>query len=297
MDIEIRKITELTEIYAILDLMKDIWTLSDLEIVASFEMKAVSTFGVLLGAFDHDTSDNKLVGFIYGFPRFPNSHHSHQMGVDKKYQSKNVGFLLKKAHRSLALTSTNPQVIQIEWTVDPLLGPNANLNFRKLGVICNTYYPNFYGDPKGAVDLYPSVPTDRILVKWNLTLDRVNDRFDNNNPRKPAWISIDDLFKEFPPLIELKLTNNRLQLPYSNSLGDLITEDRDEWSMEIPDDYTNQSKIDIEWAMKWRIAFRNICMSMFERGYYLIDFFSFPQSNKIRRNAFIFSRDIYGYKY
>lgn len=294
MNIKIRPVSDLKDIYPILDLMKDIWSLSELEIVASFEMKAVSTFGILLGAYDLDNNTKKPIGFIYGFPKFPDAHYSHQMGIDKHYQSKSVGFLLKQAHRELALRSTNPEINSIEWTVDPLLSANAMLNFRKLGVICNTYYPNFYGDPDGAVDLYPSVPTDRILVEWKIRVKRVNDRFDNNIKRKPDWKTLGDVKKEIKFIQESKFKNGYLEPPTINSCSKLL--ESNELCIEIPNEYTKKSKKNLGWALKWREGFRDICIKLFKENYYLVDFFSF-KNVKTRRNILIFTRTPDEYKY
>jgi predicted GNAT superfamily acetyltransferase len=277
--------------------MRDVWNLSDLEIVASFEMKAVSTFGILLGAYDlNGQNKSKPIGFIYGFPKFPASHYSHQMGIDKKFQNKNIGFLLKKEHRRIALESTNPVIEKIEWTVDPLLGPNATLNFRKLGVVCNTYYPNFYGNPQGAVDLYPALPTDRILVEWRISSKRVIERFDKQNPLNPNFNSVSDLYNEFPPLQQLTEKNNFLRVPEIPPESKL-SKDQNNWSLQVPDDFTLLSEKDIEWAKKWRIRFREICQKMFNNEYYLVDFFSFKQRGGKRKNVYIFTRDLDEYKY
>ena len=74
----IRKVTNMEEIHGIVNVQSKAWQMSDLETVATFEMKAVASFGTVLIAVD---KTDKVIGFIYAFPYFPDKHYSHMMAT------------------------------------------------------------------------------------------------------------------------------------------------------------------------------------------------------------------------
>lgn len=303
-DIIIKKVDNIDQIAKIADLMQEIWDLSDREVVPIFELKAVSAIGLLLGAFLSDDLQNPI-GFIYAFPKFPDAHWSHMMGIDHDYQSKNIGYLLKAEHRKIALAQDNPKIRTIEWTVDPLLGANASLNFRKLGVICNTYFENYYGTSEG-VGIYSSTPTDRLKVEWILEAPRVNQRFaspddndDENSNLIIQWKDPDELLATFPPLNESVFDNNILLCPTKSI--DISRSDNLPATIcvEIPANFaTNNDKESLDWQNKWRLYFRSVCNSLFSQEYYLVDFFSFKnKTGKSRRNFYIVTNELKNYNY
>lgn len=292
MKIQIRKVTEMEEIYPILDLMQDVWQLHDREVVASFEMKAVAQFGLLLGAYDVDIDANKPIGFIFVFNKFPDIHYSHMMGIQSSYRGKNVGFLLKKYHREIALQETNPAISAIEWTVDPLLSINAQLNFRKLGVRCSNYHENFYGAPT-AVGLYPSLPTDRILVRWLIRSSRVTKRFSTESSSNLPWSTPDDLSKSMTVLTTF-ISDHALLQPFELTTKPVF--DSDPIALEIPDKFTELSRIHYDWALQWRLFTRLYFQEFFKHNYFLVDYLSFKTDNS-RRNFYLFTRKVSDYEY
>ena len=281
------------EIYPILDLMQNVWQLHDREVVASFEMKAVAQFGLLLGAYDVDVDANKPVGFIFVFNKFPDIHYSHMMGIDSRYRSKNIGYLLKKFHRDLALQETNPVISAIEWTVDPLLSINAQLNFRKLGVICNDYHENFYGAPTN-VGLYPSLPTDRILVRWLIRSPRVTKRYSSNYSNQLPWNTPADLNESMIVLTNFKPEHSLL--PPFELITPIPEFDNDLIALEIPDKFTELSRAHYDWSLQWRLFTRLYFQEFFKRNYFLIDYLSFKNDTS-RRNFYIFTRKVLNYEY
>ena len=173
-DFSIRQVTNMDEIHGIVEVQRQAWQMADLEIVATFEMKAVASFGTVLIAVD---KTDKVIGFIYAFPYFPDMHYSHMMATLPEWQGKGVGFAMKKVHRDIALKS-EVKINKIVWTVDPLLTNNSYLNFSKLGGVCSTYYPNYYGDA-GEVGIYNGIDTDRFLLEWPIHDERVERRMDD----------------------------------------------------------------------------------------------------------------------
>ncbi len=71
----------------------------------------------------------------------------------------------------------------ITWTFDPLETRNATLNFHKLGAVCNTYFPNLYGDMRDGLNA--GLPSDRFQVDWWIASERVAQRLAGEPPSTP----------------------------------------------------------------------------------------------------------------
>jgi predicted GNAT superfamily acetyltransferase len=196
--IEIRQVETSAEVHAVEELQKEVWAIPDLDVVPLTHLVATKAAGgVLLGAFDRKT----LVGFVYGFVAQEEgeiTHHSHMLAVKHAYRNFNVGYKLKLAQREEVLAQG---INAITWTFDPLQSLNAHFNFTKLGVICDRYLINFYGED--AASFLHQSGTDRFWVKWLLTSDRVIQRL---NTAKPVLENPSDKF-----LIEIPADINAVQ--------------------------------------------------------------------------------------
>jgi predicted GNAT superfamily acetyltransferase len=170
-NVSIRQIETFAELRAVEELQKEVWGIPDIDVVPLTQLIAAKAAGgVLLGAFDGET----LVGFVYGFVAEEDgemAHHSHMLAVKNEYRNFNLGYKLKLAQREEVLAQG---INLITWTFDPLQSLNAYFNFTKLGVICDRYMINFYGEEASSF-LHQS-GTDRFWVKWWLTSDRVVKR-------------------------------------------------------------------------------------------------------------------------
>ncbi|MHA2401703.1 MAG: GNAT family N-acetyltransferase [Candidatus Kariarchaeaceae archaeon] len=262
------------EIHGIVEIQRHAWKMPDIEIVATFEMKAVSDFGICLVAVNEDDTP---IGFIYGFPQFPNAHYSHMMAVMPEWHGKGIGFALKKAHRDIALSS--PYNIEvINWTVDPLLANNAFLNFAKLGCECNTYYENYYGDPE-AVGIYRGVPTDRFFVKWYLNADRVKLRMDDYRSDR---IDKETLLSRSPNVNQIR-DNTWIS---THAISELS-----HFTIQIPSDYQKMKDVSLELAIDWRLKFRKLCQRVFALGWKVVDFHSFAGTQE-RENYYEYIKEV-----
>ena len=96
---------------------------------------------------------------------------SHMMGVVAEHRRSGLGRALKLAQRERALAAGFDLM---EWTFDPLQALNAHLNFAKLGVVCDEYVRNLYGESTSA--LHRGTPTDRFVVQWRLREPHVERR-------------------------------------------------------------------------------------------------------------------------
>jgi predicted GNAT superfamily acetyltransferase len=92
------------------------------------------------------------------------------LAVLPDYQKRGVGVRLKWAQREEALARG---VSLITWTYDPLQARNANLNLRRLGAVATEFLPDFYGITTSS--LHHGLPTDRLLVRWELEASRVRE--------------------------------------------------------------------------------------------------------------------------
>jgi predicted GNAT superfamily acetyltransferase len=191
--IQIRKCTTLDEFHRCVEIQRQVWGESDLETepYVTFVV-ANQTGGQVLGAFEGGTMvgfSMSLVGLRGNTPYL----HSHMTGVLAEYRDRHVGRQLKLFQREEALSR---DIRLVEWTFDPLETRNAYFNFNRLGGICRKIIPNFYGITSSA--LHRGLPTDRLLVEWNLTSRRViaaiSDIADDRN-LAPATIHL-------PPEVE-----------------------------------------------------------------------------------------------
>jgi chorismate synthase len=165
--IVIRNIETLDEMHEVEELQREIWGVSDLDVLPALALRPqVEVGAILMGAF----ADGRMIGFVFGFPGILNGEtiiHSDMLGVSKEYRSHSLGYLLKRAQRDAALAMG---VKRITWTFDPLQSRNAHLNFGKLGVIADRYLINYYGETSSF--LHRS-GTDRLWVTWLLDRERV----------------------------------------------------------------------------------------------------------------------------
>src|SRR5690349_14581756 len=155
---------------------REVWGLADIDVFPTTVAVATLAAGSMwLGAFD----GRQMAGFAFAFlavERGRLSVHSHMLAVREPYRDLNLGYKLKLAQRerALAIRVQNLRIEEITWTFDPLQSKNAHLNFAKLGVISESYRPDFYGPETSSVLHRNS--TDRLWVSWPLNSKRVRDR-------------------------------------------------------------------------------------------------------------------------
>ncbi|HMI51518.1 MAG TPA: GNAT family N-acetyltransferase [Candidatus Saccharimonadales bacterium] len=188
--IAVRKCDSLDDFHACVELQREIWGESDLEIEpATLFVVAANTGGQVLGAFDGE----KLVGYTLALAgvrdRTPYLH-SHMTGVKDGYRDRGVGRSLKLFQRDEALSRG---IRRVEWTFDPFEMRNAHFNLNRLGAVCRRYLPNLYGVTTSP--LHRDIPTDRLVAEWYLDSHRVVDAIaDKRQDPAPGRATI-----ELPP--------------------------------------------------------------------------------------------------
>jgi predicted GNAT superfamily acetyltransferase len=168
-NIEIRQLSQLDELAAVVRLQREIWGFNDIELLPQrLFVVADKIGGQVLGAFD----GGKMIAFCLGIPGLKAGGkyyiHSHMLGVLPEYRNSGLGRRLKLKQREWALSR---EVDLIEWTFDPLQLKNAFFNIERLGVIVRRYVNNQYGVTSS--QFHAGLPTDRLVPEWWLRSARV----------------------------------------------------------------------------------------------------------------------------
>ena len=166
--ISLRSCNTLDEFHACLELQREVWGFSDVELVPLRVFSVANKIGgQVIGAWDCDT----LAGFALSIPGSRNGHsyfHSHMVGVKEPYRNTGLGRRIKLFQRQDALARGYELM---EWTFDPLDIKNAYFNLERLGAIARRYHINQYGITTSPLQGF--LPTDRLVAEWWLKSKRV----------------------------------------------------------------------------------------------------------------------------
>jgi predicted GNAT superfamily acetyltransferase len=241
---------------ACIELQRAVWGLDDLEITSVIQLIAtVHAGGVLLVA---EVDGVRIVGFAYalaairgGVPHL----HSDMLAVLPEYRARGLGTRLKWAQREEALRRGHRLVT---WTFDPMQARNARLNLHRLGAAARELLPDFYGATTSA--LHHGLPTDRLLVRWNIDSARVRERATGGHRVGPV---------ESPALPRI----NDVTWPGGLPLSSVPALDRDEPELllEIPADWDGLCRASAPLARTWQAAARDAFVAYFGRGYVAVD--------------------------
>lgn len=207
--IHIQPLTDLEALDEAVTLQRTIWGYTDIDLESRALLVIANRFvGQLLGAFN----DGRLIGIALAFFTASENElrlHSHRVGVLQEYQNQGIGRMLKLAQRADALRR-GIQVIQ--WTFDPLQRRNAYFNIEKLGGLARRYIPNLYGITSSP--LHGGLPTDRLLIEWELESSRVLEVLGDKKPAPSSdaiRISVPDLSESKNPELQLELRNQLVE--------------------------------------------------------------------------------------
>jgi predicted GNAT superfamily acetyltransferase len=256
-DIVVCDITSIGELEAVLRLEKEVWGFEDADVTPltlAVAMKAAGS--IWLGAYHKDG----LAGFAFAFPSLEHGKtgfHSHTLAVRTPFQSQGVGYRLKLAQRERVLARG---VTEITWTFDPLRSRNAHFNFAKVGVISNSYRPDFYGAQTSS-SLHTN-GTDRLWVTWRLADARVEERLKGRSRRAETL----DALAHLEPLIRFNGDGN----PAESDSGRALSRQR--ISIEIPGDIGQIEATNTELARRWRLATRKAFTEAINAGFTVTEF-------------------------
>jgi chorismate synthase len=245
--VEIRELHSLAEMVAAEVLQFKVWGKDDIPTPKEILIPVQHEGGLLAGAFG---PAGELVGLVFSFPtRDPAVSHSHLLATLEEWRGQKIGTALKWFQRSWCLERG---IRRVRWTVDPLRAANAELNIRHLGGTCSTYFVDYYGAMEG---IDAGLPTDRLLVEWDLASQRVADRAlalpaDNGFPAALAANRVD---QGQPAALAVDWCQPALLL-------------------RIPEGFIKLSQTDPQQANAWRLHTRAIFQEAFARGYQINEF-------------------------
>ena len=241
---------------------KEVWGSEDIDVLPVTVSIALKESGnIWLGAFD----GRQLIGFAFGFLGLhhgrPNLH-SHMLAVRGAYRETDIGFKLKLAQRERVLATRvhDIRLDEITWTFDPLQSKNAHLNFAKLGVVSESYKPDFYGIETSSVLHRNS--TDRLWVRWPIASRRVEDRLRGKSNRSEML----DALSTVLPLVQFNGEGKPVRTPLDDALM------RQRVVIEIPSDIGAVEQKHPVLAREWREATRWAFVEAVKHGFFIAEF-------------------------
>jgi predicted GNAT superfamily acetyltransferase len=268
----IRDLHSLDDFRDVVRLEQEIWGYTDQGdiITVPVFIITVKRGGILIGAFDDtrgpDDPRGRMVGFAFSLVGVKNgrpTQWSHMMGVVAEHRKSGLGRALKLAQRERAIAAGFDLM---EWTFDPLQALNAHLNFARLGVVCDEYVRNLYGESTSA--LHRGTPTDRFVVEWHLREPHVERRI----TRESGSLAVRDSGAAEAPLVNPSSGTSSGAIHWRRSRpGDLDLDARRVW-VEIPAGFTEMQRDAPEIALEWRLHTRQVFEAYFARGYRAVDF-------------------------
>ena len=260
--ITFRELTSFEDLKQVEAVEREVWGLADIDVFPTTLAVATMAAGCIwLGAFD----GKKMAGFAFGLLALENdrlSVHSHMLAVREPYRDLDLGFRLKLAQRerALAIRVQGIKAEEITWTFDPLQSKNAHLNFAKLGVVSDSYRPDFYG-PETTSVLHRN-STDRLWVRWPLNSKRVRDRIQGQSKRAEVM----ETLVSVQPLVRF----NGDGKPAVTDLSTAVQRQR--IAIEIPSDIGSIEKKDPALAREWRQATRSAFTESLKAGFFVAEF-------------------------
>jgi predicted GNAT superfamily acetyltransferase len=255
--IRIRVASTRADLETCVRLQREVWGLSDLEITSILQLtSSLHTGGLLHLA---ETAEGQAAGFAYAFPAIRGgvAHlHSDMLAVLPAFQGRGIGGRMKWAQRDEALSAG---VSLMTWTIDPLQATNANLGLRRLGATALEFLPDFYGVTSSS--LHHRLPTDRLLVYWNLRSPRVVALEQQRETNKT--VPVPDL----PRINEVKW-----QAGWPVSSEPALDREDPELLLEIPPDWDVLAKAAPRVAEGWQSRVKAAFLSYFARDYVGADF-------------------------
>ena len=181
---------------------------------------------------------------------------SHMAGVLPGWQGKGIGRQMKLAQREMVLAQGLTD--RITWTYDPLFVPNAIFNMNRLGTICTTYYPNYYGEMRDGLNR--GTPSDRCQVDWLLNSPKVVQAA-TGEPETKDWSAL--------PLAVLPV--NAAQSGFQTPVDATPSFNGDPIAVPLPDDIAAIRHVNSDLALRWRLYVREMLQSAIAAGYAMVD--------------------------
>ncbi len=273
-DIVVRAARDRADFEACVLLQRAVWGLADFEMTSAIQLiSTVHAGGSLLLA---ETAAGQAVGFAYAFAALRGGvpHlHSDMLAVLPEHQARGVGVRLKWAQRDEALARG---LTLITWTFDPLQARNAHLNLRRLAATGTEFLENFYGLTTSS--LHHALPTDRLLVRWDLNSPRVLSRLQEGEP--PRTEASPDL---------PRANDVRWQAGWPVSSEPRLDLEAPALLLEVPPEWDVLCQAAPRVAEDWHGKVRRALKTYVGRGYTAVDFVPTQEGGR-RRPLYVLSR-------
>jgi predicted GNAT superfamily acetyltransferase len=273
-DIVVRPARSRADYDACVMLQRAVWGLGDIEITSAIQLTATTHAGGMLHV--AETAAGRAVGFAYAFPALRGGvpHlHSDMVAVLPEYQQRGVGLRLKWAQREEALSRG---VSLLTWTFDPMQARNANLNLRRLGGMATELIENLYGVTTSS--LHHGLPTDRLLVRWELSAPRVQELSAQGEPPRTV------MAPAAPRINEVKW-----QAGWPVSSDPRLDLETAELLLEIPPEWDILCRAAPRVAEVWQSKVRQAFQTYLSRGYVAADFAPAQEGGR-RRPLYVLRR-------
>ncbi len=248
---KIRDLSSLDDYAACVALQEETWGAGFSERVPTAILRVTQKIGgVAAGAFN---DNDEMVGFVFGLTGVRDGelvHWSDMLAVKHVLRGQGIGEQLKAFQRDKVVALG---VRSMLWTFDPLQAGNAHFNINRLGAVPVEYVVDMYGSNTGST-LHGSLPTDRFVVLWKLTdVARPDSRpADRGEGPLANPLGVDGLpttallpaFGQRPPAI----------------------------GVQVPTDLGAIQSLGRTFAMRWRLAIREVMTAWLSAGYVVTAF-------------------------
>jgi predicted GNAT superfamily acetyltransferase len=267
-------------------IQRELPQLSEVGTVPAYLLELTTCHGGLtLGLYMNE----RLIGFSFSVAAYRKEIgyylFSDSMGFYKNYQRKSLGYLLKQVQYQVALEKG---VKKIFWTYDPLLGPNGNINIRKVGGMVFCYELDRYSLINTNSGL--QIPADRFLLEWRIQTKRVENRMiyrkipENYVKREKIPFCVN---RTIPVLIHAGtksfLVRENVEL--------FLQKDLPKIAIEIPAEFFEMRESMPELAHDWRMKTRELFHHYINNKKYVVtDFSQYNDQAEIRNFYFLTKR-------
>jgi predicted GNAT superfamily acetyltransferase len=259
--VRIREVDDVVDLAVVARLQREIWGFGDADVVPVHVLLTAAHNGGLVLVATLGADD---VGMLFGFAGLTGDgrpkHCSHMTGVVAAARGTGVGRALKWRQRQRLLERG---VALVTWTFDPLEARNARFNLATLGAWSDEYLENVYGELDD--DLNRGLPSDRLLVSWELRSERVAERAAQADVDAPVGAPAAPAVATGQPLLVARSTGGaRHPVRLDPATEPSVT-------IEVPHDLQALKLRDLPLAHAWRTAVREAFTHAFARGYRATD--------------------------
>ena len=260
MPIIYKKLVSTEDFIQCVELQRDLFGLSDVDIVSPLIMQLIAredpSMGIILGAYSIEEEKEKLVGFILTMATFQEkSIYGAIIGVKPNFRNQGLGINLFLKFREIAIRKN----IDIFYGVfEPLEMKLARLYFNRLG-FHGIRYQHDPSNERGKTEK-GFVPSDKILLKWDLK---------NFSPQNENRNDFSGLLNSCPIATVNSMPDSPMVL------------------VEIPGDFVRLLNEDVAAATYWRQNTKEIFSHYINQQKYVICDCLSAEENQIKKSYYL----------